>query len=208
MGRASKQKGSSYERRIASLFSEIFKPLVFKRVPLSGGWDKTLVTGDLIPWLEDVITYFAFSIECKNHKTLSLKAWIRQAEEDIIGKIQQAIVIFHVNRRKGLPKGEDFVAIEVDTLHYYLKSSVRKAKPAKIEYADFRNKSRWSLEEWIQEVFGYQSDNKIRAIFLDYDGRDFAILRLNQFLGIVNRRRAIKKLWGIIHNQKRKQRLG
>lgn len=107
MGVNGKQKGNSFERKIANLLSETFKDYLgisngFRRNPDSGSYfggsnlDRTnthsldyAVFGDLI-----CPRHFKFSIECKHYKTApSLQAiinqsvkqwdtWLEQAEQD------------------------------------------------------------------------------------------------------------------------------
>lgn len=193
MGKGSRQKGSSYERKIAQILSQAFAPLVFKRVPLSGGWDKSLITGDIIPWKEDEIAFFAFSIECKNHKTLSLRDWLRQAKEDVEGKPQKPVVVFHINRRKGFPRGEDFVAIDKKTLAHYLSAPYRSGEK-KIGYNEY-NTSRWKLDEWLYDTFAYSAEGTVASIFLHFEDMQVVVLRLRDFLGIVDKKKVRSRLW-------------
>lgn len=202
-GKRSKNKGKSYERKIAAELSAAFPPFEFKRVPLSGGWDKSLVVGDIVPWLNQNVQYFGLSFECKNHRTLNLKSWLKQATEDTEGKLQSPVVVFHINRRKGFPHGEDFIAIEKDTLGFYLRGSLsnavrRRRSCRRIYYKDFSSFNRWNLDEWINDTFAYADDNRVRALFLNYEGRIFAILRFRDFLGIIDKRRLLSKVWGAL----------
>jgi hypothetical protein len=77
-GRSSRNKGNTFERDTAEVFSNRFNQK-FRRVPLSGGWDKTQVQGDIF---NTEARNFKLVIECKNHKTLSVPAWWKQVQAD------------------------------------------------------------------------------------------------------------------------------
>ena len=96
-GRNSRNKGASYERRIAELFEKVFGE-AFVRTPQSGGFAKNKTAkgddfrGDIVPVDADVEC--KLHIECKNTQTWSLPKWFKQAEDDCPdGKIP--CVIFH-----------------------------------------------------------------------------------------------------------------
>ena len=80
IGKKSKRKGKKYEARIAFILSE-FTGMKFRRVPSSGGFNKTggqvilenVFSGDVI--CED--RAFAFSVEAKNRKDISLTALLK-----------------------------------------------------------------------------------------------------------------------------------
>lgn len=123
---AQKAKGSSYERVIAKLFTKQYYPNgdgEFKRVPLSGGWDKRVAPGDLMALKHTVADCigqcleeqsmvidrsFPFSIECKNYRDENVKHffsglysnqsqmfdWLRQAELDASLSKKLPLVIF------------------------------------------------------------------------------------------------------------------
>jgi len=118
-----KAKGSAYERVVAKLFTEQFYPNgggEFRRVPLSGGWDKRVAPGDLIALGSGVADCigeeqalvidrrFPFCVECKNYRDENVKHffsglysnqsqmfnWMAQAQRDadISGKFP--LVVF------------------------------------------------------------------------------------------------------------------
>jgi len=95
-GRKSRNKGATYERKVAGIFKKEFD-LSLSRTPQSGGFQKGKNThsdfkGDIVCLDEGV--EFNLHIECKNAETLSIPAWTRQAEEDCPpGKIPA--IIFH-----------------------------------------------------------------------------------------------------------------
>ena len=80
-GRASKDCGSDFERKVAKILSEWWDA-PFRRTPNSGGWDKqstdgqVLAAGDLIP-AEG--SGFPFCVECK-HRKEHLNMFARQNE--------------------------------------------------------------------------------------------------------------------------------
>jgi len=118
-----KQKGNTYERAIAKIFTEIYYPEgdgEFRRVPLSGGWDKRMAPGDLVALRYTsaegvgmvIDSSFPFSIECKTWKGENVKHffsglysketiifdWIRQATEDCEPSKKMPIVVFKLLR--------------------------------------------------------------------------------------------------------------
>lgn len=96
LGKRSRNKGSSFERTIAKRFEEVLG-VDFVRTPQSGGFAKNLdktegFRGDIVPASKDV--NFKLHIECKNTKTWSLPAWLKQAQGDC-PKDKIPVVIFH-----------------------------------------------------------------------------------------------------------------
>lgn len=95
-GKRSKNKGATYERKIAVIFKENLN-INLTRTPQSGGFAKKSnkaeeFKGDLTCLEED--KEFLLHVECKSHKTIALQSWIRQAESDCPkGKI--TTVVFH-----------------------------------------------------------------------------------------------------------------
>lgn len=98
-------KSRNHEREVAELFTKAVYPDgdgEFRRVPMSGGWDKKVVTGDIIPFrmssTTDMIAdrNFPFSIECKNWRKDNVNflfsglytnesiiyEWMKQATDD------------------------------------------------------------------------------------------------------------------------------
>ena len=95
MGKMSRRKGSGYERKVAHILEVVWDEK-FKRTPLSGGWAKEKITGDIVP-IDRQEDNFPFSIECKNQKAISVPKWLNQAKEDCPeGKIP--LLIFHLLR--------------------------------------------------------------------------------------------------------------
>lgn len=117
-----KKKGSAYERTIAKLFTEAYYPDgsgEFRRVPLSGGWDKRVTPGDLMALkysgIDDtkglamvIDKTFPFSIECKNYRDENVKHffsglyskqsqmfdWMQQAVTDAVAGSKFPLVVF------------------------------------------------------------------------------------------------------------------
>lgn len=108
-GRASKQKGKAYERKIASLLSKAFDTKV-QRVPCSGaleGWE-----GDLRD-LTGVLKKFVW--ECKHQERLNIWAALRQAFLEAKGG-RIPVVVFHKNNSK------DYVALELSDFITLIKN--------------------------------------------------------------------------------------
>ena len=95
-GRNSKNKGASFERKLAKIFKEAFG-IDFVRTPQSGGFARQLdgaegFRGDIVPADRDVV--FLLHVEAKNAKTWSFPLWMTQAEADAPeGKVP--IVVAH-----------------------------------------------------------------------------------------------------------------
>ena len=75
-----RQKGFNYERYIAEKFSKPFN-MEFRRIPLSGGWDKEYISGDIM-CMED--KNFPFSIECKRNEAIDFMPIFKNFEKSAI----------------------------------------------------------------------------------------------------------------------------
>lgn len=96
LGKRSRNKGSSFERTIACKFKEVLG-IDFVRTPLSGGFAKQKdksegFRGDIVP--TDSRVKFNLHVECKNTKTWSLPAWLKQSQHDC-PEDKTPVVIFH-----------------------------------------------------------------------------------------------------------------
>ncbi len=129
-----KDKGSGFELKIAKRFTE-WSGVKFQRVPLSGGWNKVVVSGDIFcepeyepsPTTKQIV--FPLSIECKNDESWELvqlfkdtdKSPIRlfwdQAINDALETNKIPALIFS---RNWVP---DFIMLKVDTLNQIAKKS-------------------------------------------------------------------------------------
>lgn len=129
MGKTSRRKGSSYERKVAHLLEEIWNEK-FKRTPLSGGWAKEKITGDIVP-IDRQEDNFPFSIECKNQKAVSIPAWLNQAKEDCPeGKMP--LLIFHLLRDQN-----EYVCLTLADFANLVRSYVEDSRTKESRY-DFR----------------------------------------------------------------------
>jgi len=121
-----------FEREVARLLTVVYYPDgdgEFRRVPQSGGWDKKVVTGDIMALkktYEDSFVFdvtFPFSVECKTHRDIKhffsglyskdseLFQWMQQAEDDCRHiPNRRPIVTFRLYRQKivSMLKAEDF----------------------------------------------------------------------------------------------------
>lgn len=95
-GKRSRTKGANYERTIAKKFKAFFG-IDLVRTPQSGGFAKKSVKadefrGDIVS--ADATIDLGLHVECKNAKTWSLPAWLKQSESDCpVGK--RPVVIMH-----------------------------------------------------------------------------------------------------------------
>lgn len=83
-GKRSKNKGATYERKIAKHFKNYYD-VELTRTPQSGGFAKKTqkandFRGDIVCVEED--KDITLHIECKNQKSVSMRKWIAQAESD------------------------------------------------------------------------------------------------------------------------------
>ena len=109
-GKNAKRKGGQYERNIAKKFQEKYG-VELKRTPQSGGFAKKSdkaddYRGDIT--IVDTKQMLLLHIECKTHKSWSLPAWIRQAEEDC-PEDRTPIVVFHQYNTS-----KDYVCVSLD----------------------------------------------------------------------------------------------
>jgi hypothetical protein len=98
MANPQKRKGSAFERLICDYLAE---RMPCERIPAGASLDR----GDL--WTQ------AAAIQCKNHRTLSLGAWLRDAMEQQAnaGKRWHALVV----KRKGTTDpAEQFVVMSLE----------------------------------------------------------------------------------------------
>lgn len=125
IGKSSKRKGNTYERRIADLLTES-TGVNFRRVPASGGWNKfstkhvrtDIFTGDLVCDRSD----FLCSIEVKNRVKFSFESilsspekapfteWWFQCINDANSVKLHPLLFFKPDRAK------DFLAIDESTV--------------------------------------------------------------------------------------------
>jgi len=123
MGKTSRRKGSTYERVVAAVLAEGWGE-DFRRTPMSGGWAKEKVTGDIVPVSREKDN-FPFSIECKNRKTLSVPAWLEQAKEDCPPE-KLPLLIFHLPRDK-----EEYVCLKLSDFTNLVKDFVIESRQEK-----------------------------------------------------------------------------
>ncbi len=90
------QKGKKYERHIAYFLSKYIFDIELCRVQNSGGLD---IKGDIRPRMREdgVMPQFDWVIECKNQKSMKLKSWIRQMEEEEKANNKNGLLAFHVH---------------------------------------------------------------------------------------------------------------
>jgi hypothetical protein len=119
----SRRKGNAFELHIAKCFTTAFYPDgdgIFRRIPLSGGWDKSLLCGDLMALkgttgkASTLDARFPFSIECKHHSGMKplfsslycaksdLFNWMAQAADDSEGHSKIPLVVFRAFRSEDL----------------------------------------------------------------------------------------------------------
>lgn len=109
-GKNAKRKGSNFERDIAKKFQKQYG-VELKRTPQSGGFSKKSdkaddYRGDIT--IVDTKQMLKLHIECKNAKTWSLPAWIKQANEDCPDD-RTPIVVFHQHNTS-----RNFVCIDLE----------------------------------------------------------------------------------------------
>jgi hypothetical protein len=106
-GRAAKSKGKRYEKAIAEAIAKALDAPESDVVRTRSGM------GDAdIELSENLKARFPFHIECKDHKSLHLPDWIRQAEEaaERLGHGMTPIVVF--KQRRGV-RSVSYVTIEM-----------------------------------------------------------------------------------------------
>ena len=119
-GKRSKNKGATYERKLANYFKEKLG-ITLTRTPQSGGFAKKFnksedFKGDIV-CLEDNVELL-LHIEAKNQKSVSIRKWVNQAEEDCVkDKIPAAVYysgeIVKDGKVKEKKKG-DYITLKLD----------------------------------------------------------------------------------------------
>ena len=118
-GAGSKRKGANYERKIASIFKEVFN-IELTRTPQSGGFAKKSTKaeafrGDITCLDEDI--EFKLHLECKDQKTWKLKDWLHQAKSDCPTG-HTPVVVFHQGQEnkdgKRVQESCEYVALPLD----------------------------------------------------------------------------------------------
>ena len=119
-GKRSKNKGATYERKLANYFKEKLG-ITLTRTPQSGGFAKKFnksedFKGDIV-CLEDNVELL-LHIEAKNQKSVNIRKRINQAEEDcVIDKIP--VVVYYLGeivkdgKVKEKKKG-DYITLKLD----------------------------------------------------------------------------------------------
>lgn len=131
-GRRSRNKGASFERTVAKKFKEFFG-IDLVRTPQSGGFAKNAekseeFRGDVVSANKDID--LNIHIECKNAKSWSLPAWLKQAESDC-PKSKKPCVIMHKDGTSTdyiVMKLEDFFNLCDTEKVFTMKSIMRKDK--------------------------------------------------------------------------------
>lgn len=130
-GRRSRNKGASFERTVAKKFKEFFG-IDLVRTPQSGGFAKNAekadeFRGDVVSANKDID--INLHIECKNAKTWSLPAWLKQSEGDC-PKNKKPCVIMHKDGTSNdyiVMKLEDFFDL-CDTEKVFTMKSIMKGE--------------------------------------------------------------------------------
>lgn len=190
-GKLAKRKGGQYEREIAKRFKEAYG-VELKRTPQSGGFAKKSekaddYRGDIT--IVDTKFMLLLHIECKAHKILSLKQWLKQSISDCPeGRIP--IVVFH---RHGTSK--DYVALYLsdwynmlgyDTEPYYFNDDFSKSKYSK-----------WNVFKWFDETEKMYSEKPLLILY-EYgteknNASEYAVVTLEDFLKNVPKDKVIGK---------------
>jgi Holliday junction resolvase len=102
----SKQKGNRYERLISELFTEI-SGVKYRRVPMSGAIRYSL-PGDIMKDEQKESCFDDILIELKNRKTLSIPAWIKESEDEMLDAgWKRFILVFRYNAKNYFILNED-----------------------------------------------------------------------------------------------------
>lgn len=116
-GKTARDKGNSFERRVATFMSKLLQCAIV-RTPMSGGFHKDKASnmkGDLTVLTPNVD--ISLHVECKNHRELRIREWIKQAEEDA-NKGDVPIVVFHKHQKidsgKVVDSAGDYVIIGLE----------------------------------------------------------------------------------------------
>ena len=149
MGKTSRRKGASYERVVAQLL-KTFWGEEFRRTPLSGGWSKKTITGDIIP-VDRPKDNFPFSIECKNQKSVSIPAWLSQAKSDC-PKTKLPLLMFHLCRDT-----DEYVCLKASDFCYLIKDFIEASREKDNRY------------NYKDDVLKYEAEHKAEESKVPFD---------------------------------------
>lgn len=184
-GKRAKRKGGQYERTIAKKFKEAYG-VELKRTPQSGGFAKKSdkaddYRGDIT--IVDTKMMLLLHIECKAHKTLSLKQWLKQAISDCpTGRTP--VVIFH---RHGTSK--DYIVLKSDTRNSLCDELFNFKFGFKVY--DKTDCKQWKLLDWLDEA--EQAHKRFPSLLIAYEGVNYEIVLLDDFLKVVPKDKIIGK---------------
>lgn len=105
---SAKKAGSSFERLVADYLAATVDDRIDRRVK-NGNRDLGDIGGVRLPDGGKVV------VECKNVATVSLPAWLREAEVERQNDLAKIGVVVHKRRGTTVP-GEQFVTMTLDTL--------------------------------------------------------------------------------------------
>lgn len=178
-GKRAKRKGGQYEREIANKFQQTYG-VELKRTPQSGGFAKKSekaddYRGDIT--IVDTKQMLLLHIECKAHKTLSLKQWLHQAESDC-PKGRIPVVVFH---RHGTSK--DYIALKLNDWYSLISPQFFNEDTSKVHY------KKWNVFSWFDEISSLYRP----LLLLGGDENDYVVGNLDDFLNAVPKNKVIGK---------------
>jgi Holliday junction resolvase len=95
----SRAKGQRFERDICKALGEWWG-CSFKRTPLSGGWSKDALVGDVVPVTEGAFPWL-FSVECKDQQGWGIDEFFRNDKSKLNDFLGQCI--WDASRKKLVP---------------------------------------------------------------------------------------------------------
>lgn len=131
-GKGPRTKGNRYELDIAKRLNKVVcsvlglsegGPPLFSRTPRSGGWRRDVPVGLENQVIGDLVTpiWWPWAVECKDHKTWAIPAWIKQMEGAIkeSRSIKDWILVVHKYR-----SSDDYVVMHLDSFLHLVSLSL------------------------------------------------------------------------------------
>jgi hypothetical protein len=190
-GKTSRNKGSAFEREVAQAFTNTFN-VSFRRTPLSGGWAKETIQGDITCGNPK----FKLVVECKNHKTLWLSEWWKQVDADTPpDKIP--VLIFKVSTRyhstKTIKLKRDiegsYTLLRVDDFNRIRDTTKPTEMDKKLFHAPYYETRQISIAKILHDL--YMEDKTVALIGTDaFSGtlEVYVLMKTAEFLLNVNRK--------------------
>lgn len=187
-----RDKGSAFEREVAKDFTERFNEN-FRRTPLSGGFDKNIVQGDIFCNNKK----FSLVIECKNHKRLSIPQWWRQVRDDA-KKWKIPVLVFKFSGRYHSTQTATFKQnVHGKVALLKVKDYLKLGGTIQPDFPIINPESKLNVPKYFGELYVGHKAVVINTHILTGKQDSYILIMLDDFLGDVRTDRCYKRIIGI-----------